>query len=65
MGEEIELPRRRLGKTDIELTVFGVGGYLGLLVDKQASKADGEQGRWRASGDFGGAASVGVGRGLF
>ena len=43
MGEGIELPRRRLGKTDIELTVFGVGGYLGLLTDKQASKADGEQ----------------------
>ena len=43
MGEEIELPRRRLGKTDIELTVFGVGGYLGLLTDQQASKADGEQ----------------------
>ena len=43
MGEGIELPRRRLGKTDIELTVFGVGGDLGLLTDKQASKADGEQ----------------------
>ena len=42
MGEEIELPRRRLGKTDIDLTVFGVGGYLGLLVDKQGSTADGE-----------------------
>lgn len=43
MSEGVVLPRRRLGKTDIELTVFGVGGYLGLLVDEQATKADGEQ----------------------
>ena len=43
MNEGMVLPRRKLGKTDIELTVFGVGGYLGLLVDDQASKADGER----------------------
>ena len=43
MKEGVVLPRRKLGKTDIELTEFGVGGYLGLLVDDQASKADGER----------------------
>ena len=33
------LPVRKLGKTDIELTVFGVGGFLGLLVDESATQA--------------------------
>ena len=33
------LPFRKLGKTDIELTVFGVGGFLGLLVDESATQA--------------------------
>ena len=43
MSEAAVLPRRMLGKTDIDLTVFGVGGYLGLLVDEQANKVDGER----------------------
>ena len=37
------LPKRKLGNTDIELTEFGVGGFLGLLVDDTATKADCER----------------------
>ena len=37
------LPKRKLGKTNIELTEFGVGGFLGLLVEEGATKADCEQ----------------------
>lgn len=37
------LQTRNLGNTDIELTVFGVGGFLGLLVDDSATKADCER----------------------
>jgi D-threo-aldose 1-dehydrogenase len=33
------LPRRRLGRTGLEVTVLGVGGWLGLLDDAQATPA--------------------------
>ena len=37
------LPKRKLGNTDIELTEFGVGGFLGLLTEEGATKGDCEQ----------------------
>ena len=36
---ETELPRRMLGRTGFEVTILGVGGWLGLLDDDQAPKA--------------------------
>jgi aryl-alcohol dehydrogenase-like predicted oxidoreductase len=36
------LPRRILGRTGYEVTVYGVGGWLGLLDDPQATKAQSE-----------------------
>ncbi len=37
------LPKRKLGNTDIHLTEFGVGGFLGLLVEDGSTKEDCEQ----------------------
>lgn len=40
---EGSLPTRKLGNTGIELTEFGVGGFLGLLTEDGATKADCER----------------------
>ena len=41
--EHALLPRKTLANTGIELTVFGVGGYLGLLPDEHAPRVVCEQ----------------------
>ena len=41
--EHALLPRKTLANTGIELTVFGVGGYLGLLPDEHAPRVACEQ----------------------
>ena len=38
-----ELPRRRLGRTDYEVTELSVGGWLGLLDDPQAPTVEKER----------------------
>ena len=42
-AEHALLPRKTLANTGIELTVFGVGGYLGLLPDEHAPRVACEQ----------------------
>lgn len=37
-----ELPRRRLGRTEYEVTVYGVGGWLGVLDDPRATPRQSE-----------------------
>ncbi len=42
-AEHASLPRKKLANTGIELTVLGVGGYLGLLPDEHAPRVACEQ----------------------